>query len=82
MNSGLKGTSKKLRIKGSFESQESLVVEPEEAEFWRYDDPWKLVVIENHLVGSYEQLLAVANEERFKDKEALDVCFVHLDPGG
>lgn len=82
MNSEPKRTSKKLRIKGTFESQESFVVELEEVKSWKYDDPWKMVVVENHLVGSYEQLLEIVSQERFKDKDALDVCFVHFVTGG
>ena len=71
-----------LQIKGSFGSREIPLVKLEEAKLWDYDDPWNLVVIENQVVRSYEELCAVAAQQRYKDKEVLDIYFMHFAAGG
>ncbi len=73
--------SKKLRIKVPFGHTES-VVDIEEAELWSYDDATGLVVVENQLVRSYDELIALASRKPYQDKEILDAYFVASMTGG
>jgi hypothetical protein len=73
--------SKKLRLKDNAGKEESLI-DLEEARDWDFADLTRLVVVERELVRSYEELLALAQEDRFKDKEALEVYFMMTLSGG
>lgn len=72
---------KKLRL-GAQPGQPESVVDIEEARSWDYDDLTRLVVVEREPVRSYEELLALAREDRFKDKDTLDVFFMTTMTGG
>ncbi len=72
---------KKLLLK-SQDGKEGSLVEMEEAREWDFDDLTRLVVVERELVRSYEEILSLAQEERFKDKEALEVYFMMTMTGG
>lgn len=72
---------KKLLLK-SQDGKGDCLVEMEEAREWDFDDLTRLVVVERELIRSYEELLSLAQEERFRDKEALEVYFMMTMTGG
>jgi hypothetical protein len=72
---------KKLRL-GAQSGQRESVIDIEEARDWDYDDLTRLVVVEREPVRSYEELLAMAREDRFKGKDILDVFFMMTMTGG
>lgn len=72
---------KKLLLKDQG-GKEGCLVEMEEAREWDFDDLTRLVVVERELVRSYEELLSLAQEERFRDKDALEVYFMMTMTGG
>ncbi len=72
---------KKLLLKAQ-DGKEGSLVEMEEAREWDFDDLTRLVVVERELIRSYEELVSLAQEERFKDKEPLEVYFMMTMTGG
>ena len=72
---------KKLRLRAQPGQPES-VIGIEEARDWDYDDLTRLVVVEREPVRSYEELQALSREDRFKEKDALDVFFMMTMTGG
>ena len=72
---------KRLKIKSSCDQQEQ-IVDIEEAKDWDFYDPTALVVVEKHLIYSYEELLELASTDGLKDKETLDVHFMITCTGG
>ena len=72
---------KRLNIKSSC-NQQNQTVKIEEAKDWNFYDPLALVVVENQLIHSYEELLEIASSDAFKDKESLDVQFMITCTGG
>lgn len=72
---------KKLRL-GAQSGQKESVIDIEEARGWDYDDLTRLVVVEREPVRSYEELLSLAREDRFKGKDTLDVFFMMTMTGG
>ena len=71
----------KLRVNSACEKQERLL-NIEEAKDWNYYDPLALVVIENNLVHSYDELLRIASSDNLKNKEVLDVYLMITCTGG
>jgi hypothetical protein len=59
------------------------IVNLEEARSWDYSpDSVHHVIIENHLMQSYDELLKLASSNEFKNKETLDVIFFTIVDGG
>ena len=73
--------ARKLRIMSSC-ADHGQTVDIEEARHWDFYDPTALVVVENHLIYSYEELLEIASTDALKDKESLDVHFMITCTGG
>lgn len=72
---------KNLRLK-AFHSKTEQIVNIEEAENWDYNDLTAMVVVENQLVHSYQELLEIASRAAVRDKEVLDVQRVLALAGG
>ena len=72
---------KKLRITASQDKTEQ-IIDIEEARNWDFFDPTALVVVENQLVRSYQELLDIASTDKHKDEEVLDVHFMVTLTGG
>ncbi|MBI4333812.1 MAG: hypothetical protein HY673_21330 [Chloroflexi bacterium] len=71
----------KLRVYSS-RNRSGDIMDMEEAREWDYYDPAALVVVENELVRSYNELLAVASRPGTRDKELLDVHLMITLTGG
>ncbi len=71
----------KLRIKSSQSKTEQLI-DIEEARKWDYYEPSSLVVVENQLVRSYQELLDIASRDGVKEKDVLDVHLMVTLTGG
>jgi hypothetical protein len=72
---------RKLRIMSSCDHP-GQTVDIEEAKDWNFFDPTALVVVENHLIYSYEELLEIASTDGLKNKEILDVHLMITCTGG
>jgi len=72
---------KKLRVISSYDRSEQLV-DIEEAKDWNFFDPTALVVVEKHLIYSYEELLELASSGGLRDKQILEVHLMITCTGG
>ena len=72
---------RKLKIMSSCDHPGQLV-DIEEAKDWNFYDPTALVVIENHLIQSYKELLEMASREDLKERDFLTVHFMITCTGG
>lgn len=71
----------KLRIKSSQNKTEQ-IIDIDQAREWDYYEPSSLVVVENQLVRSYQELLEIAAGDSAKGKDILDVNFMVTLTGG
>jgi hypothetical protein len=53
----------------------------EQARYFPYRE-WLLVTVEGRVVKSYEDVLALASEDRYRGKEYLNVIFLPIMVGG
>jgi len=72
---------RKLVVKSATSKKEE-VVDIEDARDWDYYDPHALVVVENQLVRSYQELLDIASSDSVKGRDILDVHFMVTLTGG
>jgi hypothetical protein len=62
--------------------QPNTIIDIEEARDWDFYNLHRLVVVEHEMIRSCDELLALAQEERFKDKDTLGVFFMITMTGG
>ena len=71
----------KLKVRLQFEHAAAEVCDFEQARE-RFDSPGVVVLVEGQVVSSYGELLQIAAQERYKDKEFLEMLLVPILGGG
>ena len=71
----------RIRLLSDIASEDTCSLEEAETGFDWGHDPF-VIVVENQAVGSYLELVELAQEERFKDSEFLDVELQPILIGG
>jgi len=72
----------KLKIILPFGYAPESICDFEEAKHRLFYAPDLLVFVEGHVIYSYEELVQIASQDRYKDKEFLEVVLTHLIDGG
>ncbi|MBI4329797.1 MAG: MoaD/ThiS family protein [Chloroflexi bacterium] len=73
----------KLRIRKPFGQEEGEVCDLETARrYFSAENGAFLVMVDGHLVRSYEELVKLAEQDAYRDKESIEVSLLAMVAGG
>lgn len=72
----------KLKVQGFRSDVSEEIRDFEQAKLFPFSHHDLVVVVEGEVVNSYEDIVQIVAQERYKDKEYLEVAFVPMIEGG
>ena len=72
----------KLKVQGFRSDVSEEIRDFEQARYFPFSGPGMVIVVEGEVVRDYEDIVQLVAQERYKDKEFLEVMFLPIIEGG